>query len=134
MPISVKEALTRNGELIVDERASTARYHAREISFYIFRRSVEVNGSLGYRDTVDVIECYAHHYNANRTASHDAPRRLFSSLVDSFANSMKTGDGKLAAVSNFYSTRYGPSRMSIVRVGRNADEIYIASATRTRKA
>lgn len=39
MPISAKEALTRNGELIADERASTARYLAREISFYIFRRS-----------------------------------------------------------------------------------------------
>lgn len=104
MPVSVKEALTRNGGLIADERASTARYLAHEISFYIFRRSVEVNGSLGYRDTVDVIECYAHHYNANRTASRDALRRLFSSLVDSFSNSMKTGDGKLAAVSNFYLT------------------------------
>lgn len=105
MPVSVKEALTRNGGLIADERASTARYLAHEISFYIFRLSVEVNGSFGYRDTVDVIECYAHHYNANRTASRDALRRLFSSLVDSsLSNSMKTGDGKLAAVSNFYST------------------------------
>lgn len=47
MPVSVKEALTRSAGLIADERERETRYLVREISFYIFRRSVEVNGSLG---------------------------------------------------------------------------------------
>lgn len=92
MPGSVKEALTRSGGLIADEGARSARYPAREISSLIFfgARS-KLMGAWGYRDTVDVIRCYAHHYNANRTASRDATTATFLELVDRFPGSMKTG-------------------------------------------